>query len=91
MQATRFLISGIVQGVGFRYFTLRAARALGLRGYVRNLKDGRVEAVAAGPDEAVEEFALQIRRGPASAEVGSIERVAIMLDPGDLGGFEIRD
>jgi len=90
MHATRFLVSGIVQGVGFRYFTLRAARALGIRGYVRNLKDGRVEAVVAGPAAAVEDFEAQIRRGPAGAAVSGVERDAVTLETGELGGFEIR-
>jgi acylphosphatase len=91
MHATRFLVSGIVQGVGFLYFTLRAARALGIRGYVRNLRDGRVEAVAAGPAASVEDFAAQIRRGPAGAAVRGVEREAVTLEMGDSGGFEIRD
>lgn len=45
---TRFLVSGMVQGVGFRWFVARHARALGLGGYARNLPDGRVEVVASG-------------------------------------------
>jgi acylphosphatase len=91
MQATRFLVSGIVQGVGFRYFTLRAARALGVRGYVRNLKDGRLEAVVAGPDDLVEEFAAQVRRGPAAAQVDEVRREAVLVEAAELQEFAIRD
>ncbi len=67
--ARRFLISGIVQGVGYRYFALRAARRHGLVGYVRNLPDGRVEVVAEGEPEAIEAFARELQRGPAAARV----------------------
>jgi acylphosphatase len=90
MKAQRLLISGIVQGVGFRYFAFRAARALGIRGYVRNLKDGRVEAVAAGPAEAVQVFVEQVRRGPGGAQVTGMEAMETDLDP-EARGFEIRD
>ena len=54
MKATRLLVRGIVQGVGYRLFTARVARTLGLNGFVRNLDDGRVEAVVAGPGEIVD-------------------------------------
>ena len=90
MKATRLLISGIVQGVGFRYFTLRAARHLGLSGYVRNLRDGRVEAVASGEPEAIEAFVSQMRQGPRAAQVSGLEASEIQMD-GQLDGFEIRD
>jgi len=72
MKATRYLITGIVQGVGFRFFTERAARSLGLRGYVRNLPDGRVEAVAGGTAENLEDFGGRLRIGPAGARVDDV-------------------
>ena len=90
MKAQRLLISGIVQGVGFRYFTLRAARNLGIKGYVRNLRDGRVEAVAAGPEEALQDFLAEMRRGPGGAHVARVESTETDLDP-EARGFEIRD
>jgi acylphosphatase len=88
MRATRLLIRGIVQGVGFRYFALRAARNLGIRGYVRNLPDGRVETVAAGSEEALRDFIDQVRRGPAGAHVDGVETSEVTLAE-DAGGFEI--
>ena len=89
MKATRYLITGIVQGVGFRFFTERAARLLGLRGYVRNRRDGRVEAVAAGSAERLEAFIGQLRVGPAGAKVDGITTDEMELNQ-MIEGFEIR-
>jgi acylphosphatase len=89
MKATRFLVSGIVQGVGFRFFTARAARGLGIRGFVRNLPDGRVEVVAAGTRDALLEFEAILRRGPAGAQVDGTTATDLAIDH-DLDGFEIR-
>jgi acylphosphatase len=71
---TMFLVSGMVQGVGFRWFVARHARSLGLSGYARNLPDGRVEVVVSGPDGALPELELLLRTGPAYAQVESVER-----------------
>jgi acylphosphatase len=90
MRATRLLIAGIVQGVGFRFFAERAGRELGLRGYVRNLPDGRVEAVAAGPEDDLREFAERLRRGPRASKVDRLEASEADL-PDDQAGFEICD
>ena len=65
----RGLVSGRVQGVGFRYFVLRLARAANLTGYVRNLADGRVEFLLQGPPGSVDTVIEQIRRGPPHARV----------------------
>ena len=89
MKAKRLLIRGIVQGVGFRYFTERAARYLGLRGWVRNLADGRVEAVAAGPDDQLEAFVTQLRQGPAGGRVEGLEASDTTLED-TVTRFEIR-
>ncbi len=67
--ARRFLVSGRVQGVGYRYFALDAARRDGLHGYVKNLPDGRVEAEAEGEVEALERFERALRQGPSQARV----------------------
>ena len=67
------LIRGTVQGVGFRYWTRRTATARGLEGWVRNRRDGSVEAVFAGPEQAVIEMIGLCRRGPASARVDAVD------------------
>lgn len=72
--ARKFVVTGRVQGVGFRFFTQDAARREGLTGWVRNLDDGSVEAVAEGEAEALERFERDLRRGPSRARV---ERVRI--------------
>jgi acylphosphatase len=66
-------MTGRVQGVGFRYFTQDRARREGLSGIVRNLPDGRVEAVAEGDQESLERFEAALRRGPSHARVESVE------------------
>jgi len=83
------VLSGRVQGVGFRYFTLDAARREGLHGYVTNRDDGSVEAVAEGDAESLERFERALRRGPSQARV---ERVSVdEIEPRMMtDGFEIR-
>ena len=87
--ARRFVISGRVQGVGFRYFALDAARREGLHGYVTNHDDGTVEAMAEGEAESVERFERALRRGPSKSRV---EQVRVDdVEPTALNqGFEIR-
>jgi len=72
LRRVKALVSGRVQGVGFRAFTAAEAKRLGLTGYVLNLKDGRVEAVIEGPDDKVEELIKAIRTGPAGARVDGV-------------------
>lgn len=62
-------VEGRVQGVGFRHFTYKTALRLGLTGWVRNLPDGAVEAVAQGPQEQVEEWLTALREGPPASRV----------------------
>jgi acylphosphatase len=71
--ARRFLISGRVQGVGFRYFTQEAATRENIHGSVRNLADGRVAADAEGDADAMERFERALRHGPPGARVERIE------------------
>jgi acylphosphatase len=71
--ARRFLISGRVQGVGFRWFTREAADREGVHGWVRNLPDGRVEAQAEGDVEALDRFERALRHGPRGARVDEID------------------
>ena len=68
-----YLISGRVQGVGFRMFVHRQATQLKLKGWVRNLNDGRVETVAQGPPELIKKFEDLIRTGPSRAIVESLQ------------------
>jgi acylphosphatase len=67
--ASRLVIEGRVQGVGYRWWAVRAARELGLAGWVRNCVDGSVEALAIGAPGAIEAFVRACRRGPAHAGV----------------------
>ena len=76
MAAARFLVSGRVQGVAFRAYTRAQANALGLRGYARNLSDGRVEVLAVGDTDAIEHLAEWLRHGPPLARVDAVQREA---------------
>jgi acylphosphatase len=69
----QFTIRGHVQGVGFRYFVVRHARRLGLRGYTQNRPDGSVEVVAVGSDAALDALATRLQQGPPAAQVDSVE------------------
>ena len=66
-------VCGRVQGVGFRYFVAAHGRALGLRGWARNLLDGSVEVQAAGPLDALESLEARLREGPPHARVERLE------------------
>lgn len=66
-------ISGLVQGVSFRWHTRRIAQSLGLAGWVKNLFDGSVEVVAEGPEEALRELLAWCRQGPELARVERVE------------------
>jgi acylphosphatase len=83
--ARRFLISGRVQGVGFRYFTQHAATRENLHGRVRNLADGRVEAEAEGEADAMERFEQALRHGPPAARVEQLEIEHIVPQGRDTG------
>lgn len=67
------VVSGVVQGVNFRYFTVNQARRLGLTGWVANRWDGKVETVAEGPRPALEEFLTFLYEGPPAARVTNVE------------------
>jgi acylphosphatase len=74
--AATLLVSGRVQGVGFRAATVEQARRLGLLGHARNLPDGRVEVLAVGADAAVAALAAWLQAGPPLARVDAVERSA---------------
>lgn len=86
--ARKFLISGLVQGVGFRYFTQRSAARHQVLGYVRNLEDGRVEAVAQGNEKSVKDFLEDLNAGPTFARVEDIEETVLEPD-GSFSAFLI--
>jgi len=71
--ARRYLVSGRVQGVGFRFFADAGAQREGLHGWVRNLPDGRVEALAEGEADAVDRFEHAIGHGPPGARVEGVD------------------
>jgi acylphosphatase len=88
MRAVRVTVRGRVQGVGFRAFVDEEAQARGLSGWVRNRRDGTVEAVLAGDDAAVGEMLAALREGPPSAVVRAVEVEAWREDVAP--GFEVR-
>lgn len=83
------IISGRVQGVGFRYFVAEKAQLQGLTGWVRNLWDGRVEVVAEGERTELEAFLAVVQRGPSSARVLGIQ-ADWQPTTGEFGGFHVR-
>src|SRR6267154_2355609 len=78
-------IRGRVQGVGYRYWLEQQARAHGLEGWVRNRRDGSVEALFAGPPDVVSGMIASCRRGPSSARVDAIDQ-----HPGDADALNLR-
>ena len=88
MQARRFVLSGRVQGVGFRYFAQDIARREGLAGFVRNLPDGRVEVLAEGDRESLDRLEMALRRGPSRARVQDLEIDAVPAS-GTYLGFDV--
>ncbi|MGI9054262.1 MAG: acylphosphatase [Pyrinomonadaceae bacterium] len=75
--ARKILISGLVQGVGFRFFAQRAAARHQVRGYVKNLEDGRVEAFVQGDEPTVKAFMEDMNAGPYYARVEDIEETVL--------------
>ena len=87
--ARRYLITGRVQGVGFRFFTEAAAVREGLQGWVRNLPDGRVDITVEGESDAIERFERDVRHGPPGARVAHVE-VDHAMPTGRETGFSIK-
>lgn len=85
----RIIVSGMVQGVGFRWFTLRQAQSLGLKGYARNLPSGQVEVVVSGEKGLIDEMIKVLRAGPSYAAVSDVQMEEILTDE-DFHSFEIR-
>jgi len=87
--ARRYLVSGIVQGVGFRYYTQDEAERLRLSGFVRNLRDGRVEVYAIGFPENLARFRTTIERGPRGAMVKHVAEECAEIKPEFAEEFSI--
>jgi len=87
--ARRYFVSGIVQGVGFRYFTQDEAERLRLSGFVRNLRDGRVEVYAIGPAEKLARLRTLLERGPRGAMVQNVAEHPSEIDPQFSSEFSI--
>ena len=77
MAARRFIVRGRVQGVGFRFFAVQAARRAGVTGTVRNLRDGSVEAIAEGSPDNLAAFRFELERGPSFSRVTSVDEQEI--------------
>ena len=88
-QARRFFVSGMVQGVGFRFFTQDVAERLNLAGYVRNLRDGRVEAYAIGTPGQLKQFRAALERGPSGASVHGVAEDTVSVDAQYQNDFTI--
>ena len=86
--ARRFIVRGRVQGVGFRYFAIRAARQAGVTGTVRNLPDGSVEAIAEGSPTGVAQFRDALAVGPSYGHVSGIDETE-MQPTGRYAGFDV--
>lgn len=86
----RFRVYGMVQGVGYRYFTLHSARALGITGYVQNLPDGSVLVVARGDEPALGALEEVLHRGPSFSRVERVVREAATGEPEVFADFSIR-
>lgn len=89
MPRMRLFVEGSVQGVGFRFFTSRTANNLGIKGFVRNLADGRVEIVAEGEKNKLKKLMEFVKQGPITARV---ERVIVQWEheTGEFKTFEVR-
>lgn len=88
--ATRLRISGRVQGVGFRVALQSEAQRLGLAGWVRNRRDGSVEALAQGAPQSLDALTAWARRGPPAARVGSVQVEPAPDGEAPHSGFELR-
>ena len=87
--AKRYFVSGMVQGVGYRYFTQDLAEKLQVSGFVRNLRDGRVEVLVIGTPQQHAEFRAMLERGPRFSSVSEVHEESATPDPRYEGGFVI--
>lgn len=88
--AARWVVSGRVQGVGFRWFTVKLAEKLGVAGWVSNLPDGRVEVVGKAPADALSALENGLRAGPRMSRVEGVEKSDIPHEQVDVKSFGVR-
>lgn len=88
IQARRWIISGTVQGVGFRFFVQHKATALGLKGWARNTAEGAVEVYAEGTEDRLDDLAGALHIGPRMADVRGVEQTEADVEA--ASGFVIR-
>ena len=89
IRAYRWVISGRVQGVGFRWFVLRAAQRLGVTGWARNLWDGRVEVMGQGTLSMLHDFQKGLHEGPPLGHVEKVEKSEVTSEVSTFKSFEI--
>ncbi|OGK12318.1 MAG: hypothetical protein A2Y63_02115 [Candidatus Riflebacteria bacterium RBG_13_59_9] len=91
MVTRRIVVSGLVQGVGYRYFAERVAHRLRISGYVRNQRDGTVEIVVQlKGGENIDSFLEALRQGPTAAHVRNVEMHSLEGFAEELSGFSVR-
>ena len=89
MKRVHFIVTGLVQGVGFRYYTHREAVALKLTGFVRNLPDSSVEIEAQGTEDLIQRFIEWAKKGPRNAKVDSVRQNEMKVLDDEID-FEIK-
>ncbi len=89
IRAYRWVISGRVQGVGFRWFVLRAAEHLGVTGWARNVWDGRVEVIGQGTLSMLHDFEKELHKGPLLGSVEKVEKIEVTSEVSTFKSFEI--
>ena len=87
--ARRYYATGMVQGVGYRYFARQLAQRFGIAGYVKNLRDGRVEVYVIGPASVLESIRTELERGPDGASVSSVSEEEAAIDPKFAARFTV--
>ncbi len=88
MATIEYIVSGVVQGVGYRYFALRTAQRLGIAGFVGNLPTGQVQVVASSDDDTLTQFGHLLEEGPRMSRVTGVQRVPFPDE--DFDGFTVR-
>lgn len=88
MSARKFTVTGYVQGVGYRWYTMRVARSLGLTGWVRNLRNGSVEVWAEGPEGLLDQLEERLKEGPPGSVVRELDSIP-SAESGIHTGFNV--